>query len=98
MTDGDADRTDRPVGGGSGYCQHGSTGPCPDCDVICQRCEDRPADPEIAPRTDHDLCQQCVREIMRESARGGERGKGQRPIGEENAWMRSAKCQGGDAR
>jgi hypothetical protein len=51
----------------------------------CERCEERPADPEIAPRTDPDLCQQCVREIMRESAKEGELGQGQRPIGEQHA-------------
>lgn len=51
----------------------------------CDRCEERPADPEIAPNTDPDLCRQCVREIMRESAREGERGQGQRPIGQQRA-------------
>ena len=57
----------------------------------CDRCKQRPADPDLAPRTDHDLCQQCVKEIMRESAREGERGQGQRPIGAQNAanrWTR----------
>jgi hypothetical protein len=56
----------------------------------CDRCEET-ADPDLAPRTDHELCQQCVREIRRESAREGERGQGQRTIGEQNAvdrWTR----------
>jgi hypothetical protein len=57
----------------------------------CDRCEERPADPEIAPTTEPDLCQQCVKEIMRESAREGERGQGQRPIAEQNAVNRHTR-------
>lgn len=64
----------------------------PSADVSqCERCEERPADPDIAPTTDPDLCQQCVREIMRESAREGERGQGQRPIGEQHAVDRARR-------
>jgi len=55
--------------------------------VKCARCEKRPAD--IFPESsDPPICHQCAREIMRESAREGERGKGQRPIGEQNAHNR----------
>lgn len=61
----------------------------------CERCEERPADPDIAPNTDPDLCQQCVGEIMREFAREGERGQGQRPIGEQRALDRAERCGSG---
>lgn len=55
-----------------------------DCTEQCHRCEERPAD--IYPESsDPPLCQQCVTEIMRESAREGERGQGQRPIGQQRA-------------
>jgi len=60
----------------------------------CHRCEERPA--EVFPRSsDPPLCQQCVRDIRRESAKEGERGKGQRTACEERALKRGERCGSG---
>jgi hypothetical protein len=56
----------------------------------CHRCEERTAD--VIPETSSPpLCQQCVKDIMRESARAGERGQGQRSTGKQRAIGRARR-------
>lgn len=73
--------------GGSGYCEHGSSGPCPDCDGIevCPKCNEETNQlHEVGDWTDHDeVCGWCIKKHGDRMAREGERLQGQRTIEEQ---------------
>lgn len=89
MSDKHSSDTDRSIEGGSGYCEHGSSGPCPECDGAeqCDRCEDLHNNCQDG-LDGEKVCPQCIRkESNRHQAEQMEQ-KRRRNVRKERGWWR----------